>query len=426
MFDYCFLPSVGLSGGIILAWRTDVWAFSEASTQQFSVTAKATLHNAAAAPWWITVVYGPQDDDEKVQFLSSLVHVRASCPEAWLLCGDFNIIYREGDKSNGRLDHRGMRHFRAFINRVAIDELHLEGHRFTWSNRRDNPTLECLDRVFASPEWIAQQPNHLLKALSSDCSDHCPLLLQTNILLWAKGRFRFESFWTKLPDFEAVVEAGWSAALYHVDPFHALDIKLRSVAKTLKSWSAKRIGSIRLRLAIAREVILGLDVAEESRLLSDHEKRLRNELKFKCLGLASLNRTILRQRSKLLYLAEGDANTRFFHLQACHRNRKNTITRLRVDETVLVQNEELEAALHSHFDSLLGQPFQRLGNIGLHRLGLPTIDLNQLEVLFTEQEVWETIASMPPTGIFYKTAWPIIKVDIIRAFNAFWARDFRA
>lgn len=194
LFDYCFLPSVGLSGGIILAWRTDVWAFSEASAQQFSVTAKATLLNAAAAPWWITVVYGPQDDDEKVQFLSSLIQVRASCPEAWLLCGDFNMIYKEADKSNGRLDRRGMRRFRAFINRVAIDELHLEGRRFTWSNWRDNPTLERLDRVFASPDWIAQHPNHLLKALSSDCSDHCPLLLQTNILLWAKGRFRFESF----------------------------------------------------------------------------------------------------------------------------------------------------------------------------------------------------------------------------------------
>jgi hypothetical protein len=76
-------------------------------------------------------VYGPQDDEAKVEFLNSLVAVRASCPAAWLLCGDFNMIYKEADKSNGRLDHRGMRRFRAFINRVAIDELHLVGCRFT-------------------------------------------------------------------------------------------------------------------------------------------------------------------------------------------------------------------------------------------------------------------------------------------------------
>jgi hypothetical protein len=116
---------------------------------------------------------------------------------------------------------------------------------------------------------------------------------------------------------------GWSATLYHVDPFRALDFKFRSVAKALKSWSSRRIGSVRFQLALTREVILGLDTAEESRTLSDEERRLRNELKFKCLGLASLNRTIIRQRSKLLYLAEGDANTNFFHLQACHQKRKN-------------------------------------------------------------------------------------------------------
>ena len=30
------------------------------------------------------------------------------------------------------------------------------------------------------------------------------------------------------------------------------------------------------------------------------------------------------------------------------------------------------------------------------------------------------------TALFYKTAWPIIKVDILNAFNAFWTRDTRS
>jgi hypothetical protein len=182
-------------------------------------------------------------------------------------------------------------------------------------------------------------------------------------------------------------------------------------------------------------VILGLDAAEESRALSDEERRLRNELKFKCLGLASLNRTIIRQRSKLLCLAEGDANTKFFHLQACHRKRKNAVTSLRVEGTELVQNEEMASALFSHFDNLLGQPFERLGSIELQAAGVPTADFAQLDVMFSEQEVWETIASLPSdkapgpdgfTGLFYKHAWLIIKDDIMRAFNAFWSGDFRS
>jgi hypothetical protein len=177
------------------------------------------------------------------------------------------------------------------------------------------------------------------------------------------------------------------ATLYHVDPFRALDFKFRSVAKALKSWSSRRIGSVRFQLALTREVILGLDAAEESRALSDEERRLRNELKFKCLGLASLNRTIIRQRSKLLYLAEGDANTKNFHLQACHRKRKNAVTSLRVEGTELVQNEEMASALFSHFDNLLGQPFERLGSIELQAASVPTADFAQLDVMFSEQEV---------------------------------------
>jgi len=49
-------------------------------------------------------------------------------------------------------------------------------------------------------------------------------------------------------------------------------------------------------------------------VLADWELDLRRLLKVRVLGLASLGRTISRQRSRVLYLAEGDAYTRFFHL----------------------------------------------------------------------------------------------------------------
>jgi hypothetical protein len=231
-----------------------------------------------------------------------------------------------------------------------------------------------------------------------------------------------------MPDFLDVVATGWSASLFHVDPFRALHYKFLSVAKALKSWSSKWIGSVWLQLSLTREVILALDVAEESRALSSDEKVLQNELKMKCLGLASLNRTIQRQRSKVLFLAEGDANTKFFHLQAYHRKRKSIIPSLMVQGSEVLQNEEMANALFDHFNSLLGQPFSWWGAIGLHTLGVPSVDLGLLDGLFSEQEVWETIKSLPPdkapgpdgfNGVFYRQCWLIIKSDIMRAFNAF-------
>lgn len=116
-----------------------------------------------------------------------------------------------------------------------------------------------------------------------------------------------------------------------------LDCKLRSVAKALQSWSSARIGSGRLQLAMTREVVLRFDEAQESRELTAQEAALHKTLKLRILGLASMARTIARQRSRLFFLAEGDANTKFFHLQECHRGQKNRIESLWVEGSELGQ-----------------------------------------------------------------------------------------
>jgi hypothetical protein len=69
---------------------------------------------------------------------------------------------------------------------------------------------------------------------------------------------------------------------------------------------------------MVRDVILRFDEAQESRALLDWEAALCKTLKLRVLGLASLARTIVKQRLQLLFLAEGDANTRLYHLQAYH------------------------------------------------------------------------------------------------------------
>lgn len=130
------------------------------------------------AGWWITVVYGPQLDNDKIEFLGELLQFGQACSGPWFLCGDFNMIYRAQDKNNDCLDRRCMRRFRSFLNQARLEEISMVGRMYTWSSERDRPTLELLDRMFATADWFSEFPNHLLKPLSSDCSDHCPLLLQ--------------------------------------------------------------------------------------------------------------------------------------------------------------------------------------------------------------------------------------------------------
>jgi hypothetical protein len=83
-------------------------------------------------------------------------------------------------------------------------------------------------------------------------------------------------------------------------------------------------------------------VVQEHHLLSDNEQVLCKQVKLISLDLASLARMIARQCSRLRFLEEGDANTKFFHLQACHRNCKNHIPSI-LHEGVWFSTDEAES-----------------------------------------------------------------------------------
>ena len=102
-----------------------------------------------------------------------------------------------------------MRRFRKTIDDLGLAELQLLGRLYTWSSERDNPTLERINRAFASVQCLEQYPTHTFRAISSDCSDHAPLLL-LNTKPWARPRFRFALIWVKFDGFIDVMQFEWS------------------------------------------------------------------------------------------------------------------------------------------------------------------------------------------------------------------------
>jgi hypothetical protein len=145
-------------------------------------------------------------------------------------------------------------------------------------------------------------------------------------------------------------------------------------------------------------------------------------------------RTVMRQRSRITYLAEGDANTWFFHLQACHRNKRSFVPTIIVDDVEIIHEEAKWEATNTYFEEILGISASDSINLDFPRLSVPTSDLSSLVCCFSEEEVWETIkdpldcAPGPDgfTALFYKIAWPIIKNDVMRAFHALWSLDGRS
>jgi hypothetical protein len=162
----------------------------------------------------------------------------------------------------------------------------------TMMNRDGDPALERIDRAFASIEWLQLYPFHHLRSLSSNCSDHSPLLLVLNSNPWAVPRFCFEQFWTCVGGFVDMIQTAWGQPNPNVNACKNLDIKLRGLARFLRSWSASRVGNVTAQLAYARVIIHAFDVAQESWRLSAGELELHRELKAHVLGLASLTRTM--------------------------------------------------------------------------------------------------------------------------------------
>ena len=64
-FNYFFLPATNTCGGILLAWRSNTWAVTNPIMRSHSLTAKVTMLQNDET-WWVTSVYGPQTDQEKM------------------------------------------------------------------------------------------------------------------------------------------------------------------------------------------------------------------------------------------------------------------------------------------------------------------------------------------------------------------------
>jgi len=315
MYDnFIALPANGTRGGLLIAWKG--CSCQAVASRVDTYSASVLFSEQEGRNWWFTGVYGPQEDDEKVMFLQELRNIRALCNGAWLLGGDFNLIYQAADKNNANLDRAMMGRFRRFLDDMDLKEIPLLGRKYTWSNERRSPTLVRLDRAFCCGDWDNIFPDAVLQSTAAGVSDHCPLILGLKVSTSGKRRFHFESFWTKIPGFLDVVKLNWEAPVQSNCAVERLFIKLQRLSKGLQKWGQRKIGNIKAQLELAREILHRLEIERDSRALSEREELLRKKLKLHCLGLASLARTIARLHSRILYLQEGDANTVFFHQQA--------------------------------------------------------------------------------------------------------------
>jgi hypothetical protein len=108
-----------------------------------------------------------------------------------------------------------------------------------------------------------------------------------------------------------------------------------------------------------------LDKKAEFDRLSDHEIDLKHYLKERLVSLLREEEIKWYERAKVKTLLEGGANTRFFHLVANGKHRKQHIYRLVDDNGVAVSSDHLKCHITNYLKKFVRDP----GTDGNHLYG---------------------------------------------------------
>lgn len=430
MNGICCVEAVGAAGGLCLLWHEEL---------EVTILAKSNYliharigHEILPINWLLTCVYGPPYLNQKEKFWSDLSQMSNNIVEPWMLIGDFNEVLTASEKRGGKhLGTTSRKYLMNFIENSGCIDLGFVGNPFTWRNKRGGLAhiRQRLDRALANDQWRLAYPKAGVQHLTANNSDHNPVLLR----LWMENGnrarpFRFEAMWTRAKDSRIVVKNAWQEKIVGSKQF-TFSGKIKKTKKELKEWNLKSFGNCYRKIDQMQQEIDAIQQCEPSLENLNKEKILQTQLDEELLRQDLL----LRQKSRELWVREGDMNTKFFHLSTVIRRRKNQIFAIKnqnnsweydqenIGKYFLRNFEELYTSTQTQFPEDLEGLFQPMvtEEESLNIISIPT-----------EKEIIDAIRSMHslkapgPDGmspIFYQHYWDIIKPEFIQAVQNFFS-----
>ena len=274
---------------------------------------------------------------------------------------------------------------------IGLMDIQMEGGLYSWSN---SSFASRLNRFLFSPLLADHFSLFTQKRLLRVLSDHFPILLEGGCQQRGRIPFRFENMWLRVDNFVDKVKEWWASYLFHGTPSFILAKKLAALKLDLKKWNEFKFGNVSVKKQTLWSKLNDLDAKEETFSLSAEEKLDQTNLRSDIEKLTLMEETSWRQKSRVLHLKEGDANTKFFHRMAISNKKNNGIESLMVNGT-LSSDQGIIADYITHFfmnlysEQQVKRPFP-------DSLVFPMIsgeNADWLERPFEEAEIFDVIQS---------------------------------
>ncbi|KAK1319609.1 hypothetical protein QJS10_CPB04g01898 [Acorus calamus] len=213
-------------------------------------------------------------------------------------------------------------------------------------------------------------------------------------------------------------------------PLFVIAKKLQHTKAILKHWNRTEFGPIQHKLQDSRHSLNTAQDALTSDPLNAHLISNVDRAKFEYLDILSVEESFLRQKSRQLWLSEGDCNSQFFHAMVKDRISRNAIRQVQLPDSSFSSDPQVvKDHAVDYFLKLLNRkcstpipsmpPFSVLSDGSKLDLCAKVSDEEIKAALFS----LKPLSSPGPDGFsahFFQYFWPLIKGDFIAAIRSFF------
>ena len=235
--------------------------------------------------------------------------------------------------------------------------------------------------------------------------------------------------WLKEEGLKTLVEEWWRSYEVRGTRSFVLTEKLKALKARLKIWNKTYFGNLEVKKKEALKKVKVWDMLEEMNPLTLRERELKVEAVNDFKRWALLEKVYWRQKSREIWLKEGDRNNGFFHRMTNSHIRGNQIIKMKINENWVTEEADLKHGIARAFKSLLTDTREWRANIdGLTFQSINEDEASKLENPFTMEEVFTALSNLNgdkapgPDGFtmaFWQFNWDIVKEDIMRLFKDF-------